>query len=850
MEGSLIENLLKARQQAAADHVGVLEGVIETWESEYAVIKQELKLKEDKLQRCIAQKDNLQNQLETVQNHVLSLENSVNRPVDSTAFTSTSSSPSIDMLNQLQTQLETEIALRRKYQKRLMDSTRHVDALLELISEKDQWREREASMVKRVDTLESEIRTIEDHGRTFEAERSKSDQQSGGLEYQATSPGRSDLPKPVSTAEVPLLSSSSNNTSPVTLSSEYISLQASYRSLQAQHEQLQEKYRSRKQEWTSFATRYIQDLTKFRAAEKSRGRNRLAMKEGADVKGKRREVVKVQADNGASAGFLRKAKGTSQDSFSSKFGVATKTSSAPKVNTPMSFTHNHSPPSLISSATVTPNLLPTSAVKKELLDTPSLTFRKSPQQNKPSESSAQHSGLSEIHVFHSKQIHPGTFVSAAIHDRKRITPYLTPDTVRHKVRQSAGDHMSDVHPEKGIHSRPNITSIGTKESKRTSMPLVDTSKDTGVPSSACTTKWLGKPTLQPVLHDQNVQPVHLTGLDRGANQVKRSLSSTDQMIVTSTPSNRADNWDHQSRKRKSPNQLEHEQHRVTVKNELDVDELPEICYQPLEADVPNPDISRTVDYSSDSEGKASTKAGPEITEAVSRSGSVFRQSDDSGSDWIDTTYKSRPVDPTAGMTPDEKRIFLKSLRNKNPKEVTALFAGFKGNGRYALADSSTTPSKTINEEFEINKDNNQGVNYAFNRVVRKKDERKQLHATDCECCSGYYEAVGALPPGPQGPRWKSPAPTSSSKETRESSDTYKFGQRGESLEERTERLKRESVQMRKQQNSRHRADWEEPPTPPGYWNIGFPSSPEIAAQNQEAERLAQAKRARIEAEAS
>ena len=41
---------------------------------------------------------------------------------------------------------------------------------------------------------------------------------------------------------------------------------------------------------------------------------------------------------------------------------------------------------------------------------------------------------------------------------------------------------------------------------------------------------------------------------------------------------------------------------------------------------------------------------------------------------------------------------------------------------------------TINARYEINPSDNEGLAYPFHEVVRKKDERKRLHAGDCECC--------------------------------------------------------------------------------------------------------------------
>ena len=73
---------------------------------------------------------------------------------------------------------------------------------------------------------------------------------------------------------------------------------------------------------------------------------------------------------------------------------------------------------------------------------------------------------------------------------------------------------------------------------------------------------------------------------------------------------------------------------------------------------------------------------------------------------------------------------------------------FKGRGRYKLTPCVTpqtqdpalsdphprSKSKTVNAEFEINPDANDGLNYVYDAVVRNKEERRRMHGSDCECC--------------------------------------------------------------------------------------------------------------------
>ena len=96
--------------------------------------------------------------------------------------------------------------------------------------------------------------------------------------------------------------------------------------------------------------------------------------------------------------------------------------------------------------------------------------------------------------------------------------------------------------------------------------------------------------------------------------------------------------------------------------------------------------------------------------------------------------------------------------------------------------------------------------------------------------SQYYEALEPLPPLPQPPLWRSP-PTSPTKPG------------GSSTRKKTE------VEAHKQAISRHRAQWQRGPTPPGYWDIGFPDTQRVAALNAEADRMHARKRALVEEEA-
>lgn len=63
------------------------------------------------------------------------------------------------------------------------------------------------------------------------------------------------------------------------------------------------------------------------------------------------------------------------------------------------------------------------------------------------------------------------------------------------------------------------------------------------------------------------------------------------------------------------------------------------------------------------------------------------------------------------------------------------YSAFKGRGRYGkTANADAADQTTINALFEIDPTANAGKDFQYEEVVRKKDQRRKLHAGDCECC--------------------------------------------------------------------------------------------------------------------
>ncbi|PBK80097.1 hypothetical protein ARMGADRAFT_1003290 [Armillaria gallica] len=176
--------------------------------------------------------------------------------------------------------------------------------------------------------------------------------------------------------------------------------------------------------------------------------------------------------------------------------------------------------------------------------------------------------------------------------------------------------------------------------------------------------------------------------------------------------------------------------------------------------------------------------------------------------------RSTPSAP-AGKGKEKEKAPPSASAAANAKQTND-YSAFKGRGRYA----KDSKEKTINETFTIDPKHNDGLDFQFDAVVRNKDERRKLHAGDCECCRDYYEGVGPLPKRLQQPLWRSPKKNATPSPAR-----------------------------RKKGISRHRYNWAQGGTPPGYWDIGFPNTQETKSINERAKEMHEKKRREIEAEA-
>ncbi|KAI5123623.1 hypothetical protein M0805_003437 [Coniferiporia weirii] len=173
-------------------------------------------------------------------------------------------------------------------------------------------------------------------------------------------------------------------------------------------------------------------------------------------------------------------------------------------------------------------------------------------------------------------------------------------------------------------------------------------------------------------------------------------------------------------------------------------------------------------------------------------------------------------------TSAQERVCKDRVKVGNLTEAESTRTPVKRRGRY----SDVTSGDAINALFEIDSSKNDGLAFQFDEIVRGRRQRQKLDAGDCDCCKNYYDHIATLPDPVLPPVWKSPI----------ANQILEDPHRG-------------IGEIHKKRISRHRHQWAPPTTPPGYWNIGFPTTQEAADINKKAEDIHANKRRRVETEA-
>lgn len=140
------------------------------------------------------------------------------------------------------------------------------------------------------------------------------------------------------------------------------------------------------------------------------------------------------------------------------------------------------------------------------------------------------------------------------------------------------------------------------------------------------------------------------------------------------------------------------------------------------------------------------------------------------------------------------------------------------------------------EDFKVNPKYNDGYKYAFDEVVRNKEERAGLAGcTDPNCCGKKFRAMAESELSAGGPGVLSRVADTKMMENYLGDEAYRLI--GMTREERQELWLKAKTQDLADRYGRHRHRYARRPSPPGYWNPDFPSTQEIEKNKAEAEKL-------------
>ena len=147
------------------------------------------------------------------------------------------------------------------------------------------------------------------------------------------------------------------------------------------------------------------------------------------------------------------------------------------------------------------------------------------------------------------------------------------------------------------------------------------------------------------------------------------------------------------------------------------------------------------------------------------------------------------------------------------------------------------------EHFKINPNNNQGLDYAYADVVRKRDERRCLPGcTRPECCGKKFRALAeaGLPMKRSSLIFLNSSPVDEADADRQLLEEY-LGTDRERLQtmsagKKAELLLEAKTKQLAQIYGKHRHAHERPKSPPGFWRTDMPGTQEVEQDRMEAQK--------------
>ncbi|KAK9447285.1 uncharacterized protein V1518DRAFT_421830 [Limtongia smithiae] len=140
----------------------------------------------------------------------------------------------------------------------------------------------------------------------------------------------------------------------------------------------------------------------------------------------------------------------------------------------------------------------------------------------------------------------------------------------------------------------------------------------------------------------------------------------------------------------------------------------------------------------------------------------------------------------------------------------------KGRGRYSTSIQKPAGEREWTlEDFIVNPNYNEALDYAYDEVVRGHDKRACLPGRQCGKCKEFYSTAGPIPPLPSGPVWNTETTMVDDPQGDDNHNT---------------------INSMVAQVSRHRSAWQRPRSPVGFWRSDFPTTQEDREDKEEAAR--------------
>lgn len=140
------------------------------------------------------------------------------------------------------------------------------------------------------------------------------------------------------------------------------------------------------------------------------------------------------------------------------------------------------------------------------------------------------------------------------------------------------------------------------------------------------------------------------------------------------------------------------------------------------------------------------------------------------------------------------------------------------------------------DHFKINPARNQGLDYAYDTVVRKKDERKCISGcTRAGCCGDRFRALARLGGLPQKSATEQEVEDQRVLEEFVGNDRHLLD--GLNAQDRENLLVEARARTLANQYGRHRHNHQRARTPPGFWRTEMPDTQELRSDRETAQRL-------------